>query len=240
MFGMGDCGIRMVGNIPNQSRFSAVKYNPLLNADFKISNQCCDIMKKRPVHKYTKENGIYMMLGTLAEESFLRKTSWIRYGCNNFAATIPSSKPMSFWKEQDVLRYIRDNHIQIADVYGEVIFAGKDGQISMDEMAELKCSGCQRTGCIFCAYAAHHDARFVSLAYTHPKHYAYCINGGAYDSEDGFWKPTKEGLGMGHVFDEMNRLLPTKTGRPFIRYLPEGGEMERARKLAEEKEKQND
>ena len=37
----------------------------------------------------------------------------------------------------------------------------------------------------------------------------------------------------------MNRLLPTKTGRPFIRYLPEGGEMDRAMQLAEEKEKTN-
>ena len=83
------------------------------------------------------------------------------------------------------------------------------------------------------------EGRMQRLARTHPKQYAYILGGGAYDPEDGFWKPTKEGLGMGHVFDEMNRLLPTKTGRPFIRYLPDGGEMERARKLAEEKEKQN-
>lgn len=74
--------------------------------------------------------------------------------------------------------------------------------------------------------------------YDRLKQYAYIMGGGAYDLEDGFWKPTKEGLGFAHVFDEINRLIPTKTGRPYIRYLLEGGEMERARKLAEEKEKQ--
>lgn len=61
------------------------------------------------------------------------------------------------------------------------------------------------------------------------------MGGGAYDPEDGYWKPTKEGLGFAHVFDEINRLIPTKTGRPYIRYLPEGGEMDRAKKLAESK-----
>lgn len=43
------------------------------------------------------------------------------------------------------------------------------------------------------------------------------------------------GEGFAHVFDEINRLIPTKTGRPYIRYLPEGGEMERALALAEVK-----
>lgn len=89
------------------------------------------------------------------------------------------------------------------------------------------------------ALQSNEEGRFRRLARTHPKQYAFVMNGGAYDPEDGYWKPTKDGLGMAHVFDEMNRLLPTKTGRPFIRYRPEGDEMERAKKLAEEKEKHN-
>lgn len=222
-------------NIPKMSMFSHIKYRPLLDADFQVSHKCCDIMKKRPIHRFMKETEYHMIIGTLAEESLLRRNAWIRNGCNTFEGVNASCKPLSFWREQDILRYILENHLKIADVYGEIVFAGKDGQISMDENAELKCSGCQRTGCIFCAFGAHHELRFVTLAQTHPKQYAYCMNGGAYDPEDGYWKPTKEGLGMAHVFDEMNRLLPTKTGRPFIRYRPEGDEMERATKLAEEK-----
>ena len=41
----------------------------------------------------------------------------------------------------------------------------------------------------------------------------YCINGGQC-GEDGKWIPTKEGLGMGHIFDELNSLY----GEDFIKY----------------------
>lgn len=32
--------------------------------------------------------------------------------------------------------------------------------------------------------------------------------------EDGVWKPNKQGLGMGHVFDELNKIY----GEGFIKY----------------------
>ena len=233
--GLMEMRTRVKGNIPKASMFSLVKYRPLMDADFRISHKCCDIMKKKPSQQYMKNQQYHMIVGTLAEESLLRRNAWIRYGCNSFEGKNPGSKPLSFWTEQDVLQYIVKNHLRIADVYGDVIVDGGDDQIGIEGCGNLCCSGYARTGCIFCAFGAHHEPRFVSLARTHPKQYAYCIGGGAYDPEDGYWKPTKEGLGMGHVFDEMNRLLPTKTGRPFIRYRPEGDEIERARKLDEEK-----
>lgn len=40
-----------------------------------------------------------------------------------------------------------------------------------------------------------------SMKLTHPKHYQFCIGGGAYDSLDGLWKPTEKGLGYGRVLD---------------------------------------
>lgn len=242
--GVGDCGIRMVGSIPKLSRYSQVKYKPLLEADFLISNKCCDIMKKKPGHDYMKRTKSYPMLGTMADESLLRQNAWIRYGCNSFEGKFPSSKPMSFWTEQDVLRYIVDNGIAIPSVYGEVVPDGDHDQIAMfhNDAGRLMCTGCSRSGCLYCGFGLGSEllsleGRMVSLARTHPKQYAYIMGGGAYDPEDGYWKPTKEGLGFAHVFDEINWLIPTKTGRPYIRYLPEGGEMDRARKLAEEKKK---
>ena len=83
---------------------------------------------------------------------------------------------------------------------------------------KYKCTGCSRTGCIFCAYGAHleKESRFVRLKQTHPKQYNYCINGGAYD-ENGIWKPNEDGLGMGHVFDELNEMY-SKNGKEFIEY----------------------
>ena len=244
MFGVGCAEPKLNRKgIPDKSRFSSEKYVPLLNADFKISDKCCKIMKKTPILQYQEENNRVPFVGTLAEESLLRKSSWLKFGCNAFSGKA-SSKPLSFWTEQDILHYILENNIKIADVYGVVATDDYDGQIRMDCGAKLRCTGAERTGCIYCPFGAGREnlsdeGRFRRLARTHPKQYAFVMNGGAYDPEDGYWKPTKEGLGMAHVFDEMNRLLPTKTGRPFIRYRPEGDEMERARKLAEEK-KEND
>lgn len=57
------------------------------------------------------------------------------------------------------------------------------------------------------------ETRFQKMKRTHPRLYEYCINGGAYDS-DGLWKPDKNGLGMKHVFDELNKIY----GDNFIRY----------------------
>lgn len=39
------------------------------------------------------------------------------------------------------------------------------------------------------------------MKHTHPKHYEFCIGGGAYDHADGLWKPTEKGLGYGKVLD---------------------------------------
>lgn len=81
---------------------------------------------------------------------------------------------------------------------------------------KLCTTGCRRTGCVFCGFGAHlekDETRFQRLKRTHPKLYSYCIYGGAYDS-DGIWKPDKNGLGMKHAFDELNKIY----GENFIRY----------------------
>ena len=114
---------------------------------------------------------------------------------------------MSFWTEQDVLQYIKQNGIPIASVYGDIVYKD-DGK--------LYTTGCNRTGCIFCAFGCHLEkepSRFQRLKQTHPRQYEYCINGGAY-GDDGIWKPNSEGLGMGHVFDELNKLY----GENFVKY----------------------
>lgn len=207
------------------SVYNAKKYQPLLDADFNISHKCCDVMKKGPVHKYEKESGKAPIIATMASESKTRLSGWLRTGCNAFEAKNVISKPMSFWTEQDVLEYIRRNNIEICSVYGEIYQDIPDqlpGQTLFEWVEEcisgckLCTTGCHRTGCIFCGFGAHlekGEGRFQKLKRTHPKQYDFCINGGAYDS-DGIWKPDNRGLGMGHVFDELNKLY----GEDFIRY----------------------
>ncbi|MBR4859340.1 MAG: hypothetical protein IKU08_09185 [Clostridia bacterium] len=159
----------------------------------------------------------------MAEESLLRESAWLRNGCNAFESKRPSSQPLSFWLNQDILLYIKRYEIPICSVYGEIVYEDSPEQMRIEEFGldgggidKLVTTGCNRTGCIYCAFGCHLEkdfSRFQSLKETHPRQYKYCIDGGAYD-ESGKWKPTKEGLGMGHVFDELNKIY----GEGFIKY----------------------
>lgn len=199
------------------SLYNKPKYEPLLHTDFVIGNGCCNIMKKQPAKQYAKTSGKVAITGQMAEESTLRTQQWLRNGCNGFDMKSPISNPMSFWTEQDVLRYIKENNIKIASVYGDIEYMDKPEQLRLcDNGEQLKLSGCQRTGCIFCGFGCHLEkepSRFQLLKQTHPKQYAYCIGGGEFNDE-GIWQPSKEGLGMGYVFDRINEIY----GDDFIKY----------------------
>lgn len=216
----GSVAKNIVFNENKSSKFCAYKYKDLVNADFLLSRKCCDIIKKNPVQKFEHDTGRKAIIATMAIESAVRESAWLKDGCNSFESDRPISKPMSFWTEQDVLRYAKINNIKLASVYGDII--PENGQLNMfedDSECKLCTTGAERTGCIFCGFGAHlekGEGRFKRLKETHPKQYNYCIRGGEYDI-DGLWKPNKDGLGMGHVFDELNKLY-SKGGKPFIDY----------------------
>lgn len=170
------------------------RYHYLINSDFNISNKCCDIMKKKPLHRYENIHKRKPFIGTMTIESKQRKNIWLQFGCNAFNSKKPQSTPIAFWTEQDILQYIKKYNLEYASVYGDLV-EGKDGKLHF--------TGCQRTGCVFCGFGCHLEKgpnRFQRLAETHPKLYDYCINGGQYD-ENGIWQPGNGGLGMGHVLD---------------------------------------
>jgi 3'-phosphoadenosine 5'-phosphosulfate sulfotransferase (PAPS reductase)/FAD synthetase len=199
-----------------KSFYNIEKYSPLVSCDFNISDQCCAVMKKNPAKQYAKKNKKNPITAQMTSESTLRTAQWLLKGCNAFDTKNPISNPMSFWTEQDVLRYIKENNIKIASVYGEIEYAVEPEQMRLWDIDEpLKTSGCDRTGCIFCGFGCHleKESRFLKLKETHPKQYAYCIGGGEFN-EQGIWQPSKEGLGMGYVFDRMNEIY----GDDFIRY----------------------
>lgn len=199
-------------------RYSLIKYAPLLNTDFNISNFCCNVMKKIPAKDFEKHTGKKPILATMAEESRHREQAWLKNGCNAFDAKRQTSQPISFWTEQDVLHYIKEYNIPIASVYGDIVYAEDPEQMRFEDFRgeKLTTTGCKRTGCIFCGYGCHLEkepSRFQRLKQTHPRQYEYCLGGGEYD-EDGIWKPNKDGLGMRHVFDELNNIY----GEGFIKY----------------------
>ena len=218
-----------IGNIPNApvrvqqlfgvengkfgSMYDRSRYLFMLNAPFEVSNRCCSVMKKAPVHNYARKTGRKPITGQMASESKLRTSKWIKSGCNAFDNKSPISNPMSFWTEQDVLLYIREYNIPIASVYGKIVSDDEEsGQINFadlglfeSERPHLQTTGCQRTGCMFCGYGCHLEKspnRFERMKETHPKQYEYIM------------KPTSEGgLGYKEIIDRIN-----KNGNMNIKY----------------------
>lgn len=151
------------------SQILAKKWVHLKDAPFKVSEQCCDYMKKEPLKRYQRETGRFPIIGTMTHESDLREKEWLKNGCNAFEKVNPTSQPISFWTEQDILQYIVENGLQIASVYGEVV----------KENGAFRLTGEQRTGCMFCMFGVHLEDepnRFQRMKMTHPKQYEYCIN----------------------------------------------------------------
>lgn len=148
-------------SIPKRNHF-------LIDAPFKISEKCCDIMKKNPAKDYSKKSGKFPFIGTMTEESMLRKELWVKHGCNIISKDIPQSMPISFWTEEDIWNYIKSNNLKYADIYNK---------------------GAKRTGCVFCmfGYWNNNDRntendRMDLLKKVDPIKYDYCMkpvdNGG--------------------------------------------------------------
>lgn len=223
-----------------RSIYNKEKWLPLCrDTQFNISNLCCHVMKKNPLAKYQKKSGLYPYIGTLTVESRLRESKWIQNGCNAYEAKKKTSQPMSFWLENDVLEYIVTHDLEICSVYGDIMATDNTGMLYTPTpgfQQNLVCTGCDRTGCIFCGFGCYlekGETRFQRLAKTHPKQYEYCMGGGQwvdnpkYDPSipkmDGDWEnwnpkeiwvPSKQGLGMKKVFDDCNQIY----GKDFIRY----------------------
>lgn len=157
-------------NTGKLSKYNCNKWKFLLDAPFKISDRCCYYLKKRPMKKYQKETKRKPFVATLAEESLLRKAHWVKNGCNGFKMTNPVSHPLSFWTEQDILKYLYEYKIPYCKVYGEIEKNFND---------EYRLTGLQRTGCMFCMFGVHlekYPNRFQIMKETHPKLYEYCMN----------------------------------------------------------------
>jgi len=153
--------IRLRGNKWGRGKISK-KWRYLIDAPFKISEQCCDKIKKEPIKTYEKETGEAPLLAIMASESHLRKQSYLKYGCNAFDLVRPLSNPMAFWLEPDIWGYIKKYNVPYCKLYD---------------------MGWGRTGCTFCMFGVHmeksdlfHKNRFQRMKLSHPKLWNYCIN----------------------------------------------------------------
>lgn len=146
------------------------KHKYLIDAPFKISEYCCTVMKKAPFQRFEKETGLRAMTGTLAEESFLRRQQYKKQGsCIYRKKERIQAHPIIFWREQDVLKYLKENKIFIPSIYGKI--EEKSGYYYTTKL--------NRTGCMFCLFGIQQDPepnRIQRMKETHPKIYNYCLN----------------------------------------------------------------
>jgi len=146
------------------------RWTHLVDCQYLISDECCKILKEKPLDKWHKETGYSPIVGTLASESRRRRDAWLLTGCNAFDTKKPVSKPLSFWTQSDVLRYIRDFNIPYAkSIYGDIVEDKKD---------KLKTTKARQTGCSLCPTGCHLDKenKYQRMKITHPELWDYGIN----------------------------------------------------------------
>ena len=160
--------VRQFDGSQKGSRFDKSKWKFLLDAPFKISEQCCDELKKKPFKKFEKETGLKGYIGVLASEGGVRLQGYLKTGCNNYR--FGNSKPLGFWTHQDILQYIKIYNLNMCPVYGDLIF---------DEARnKLVVTGEPRTGCMGCMFGCHLEKspnRFERMKISHPHMYNYFI-----------------------------------------------------------------
>lgn len=133
----------------------------LKDAPFKISDHCCNLLKKRPSAMYEKATGKKPILGMLASDSDQRELHYMkRGGCNTFNRNC-SSWPLAIWTERDIWEYLKKYNVPYSNIYDK---------------------GYYRTGCMTCLFGIHLDCgfkgenRIQTLKRTHPKIWEYYIN----------------------------------------------------------------
>ena len=126
------------------------KWRYLVKAPFDVSEECCDILKKRPFKKFCKERNLRPLIATTCDESMLRMEQYVRRGgCSTFEKNKEASYPLSIFLDSDIYEYIHKFDLCLCELYKK---------------------GFVRTGCMACGFGAHIDKeRFNLLNKTCPR-----------------------------------------------------------------------
>jgi 3'-phosphoadenosine 5'-phosphosulfate sulfotransferase (PAPS reductase)/FAD synthetase len=93
------------------------KFRQAKAAGLKITEKCCDHLKKKPMHKWDKTMGVTAhFTGVRCSESRARRLAWIQKGALYQAITHHNmwiANPLAFWTEDDVVRYLKDNELVV-------------------------------------------------------------------------------------------------------------------------------
>lgn len=164
---------RAIDRMNDEGMYGGKRYVWMIDAPFKVSADCCRIMKKKVSHQYYKSTGRCPIIGTRVEESRIRRKVFITHGDDHKSHGMPTLTPLSIWSEKDIEDYITINNLELSEAYTKL--------------------GCTRTGCMFCMFGIMNDKdRFLRLKKDHPAIWRQCMK----PREEG-------GLGIKQVLDFM-------------------------------------
>lgn len=141
-----DCFLRYSHSISVKPKLLAY-YDVLRHV--KISQMCCDFLKKEPARRVQKEIGADTLFkGLMAAESRTRAVNFLSRGYV-FDGKIRHVNPMSIWTDDDVWDFIHQHNLPYAEIYD---------------------MGIPRNGCMGCATdIMYDDNHMMTLRRTHPK-----------------------------------------------------------------------
>lgn len=161
----GKCDTYRVKQFRGEIGYSYSKFVKDLLAPFKISDKCCYHLKISPLRTFCKKNDLkYSFVGINFEESSMRKKNLIKDGLN----TEKQSRPLGFWKTNDIFQYILNKNIKLPECYGEIIQNGDTLTTSLHK----------RNGCVCCPIWTHEENpnKFQIFYKKDKKTWEYVIN----------------------------------------------------------------
>ncbi len=169
-------GIKRDGSVGNSK--IPDRWLKLLDAPFNVTEKCCDVFKKDPIHEFTKSNGKKAIIGTTAAGSDNRTVSYMMTGCISWEKGKEKCRPISIFLEEDIWAYSRKYNFEFCEVYYNRVkdVVQLDGSIKKENLeAESK------TGCTFCMFGLHLEPkdranRIQRIAISNPKYYDIIIN----------------------------------------------------------------
>jgi len=143
------------------------KWRKFVDSNIKVTDKCCDALKKEPLDTYAKETGLKRIDGMMAAEGGFRSNL---HKCNDFGKK-PASHPMLFWTDADTAEYTNKFNVEQCIVYFD-----RDGEY---KGKAVTIPGETRTGCMFCGFGAHLEKglnRFQKMSVTHPRQHAIVMD----------------------------------------------------------------
>ena len=144
------------GKLSNKWRF-------LAEEEFNVTHKCCSILKKDPLEKWGKKQGLKPIIALMSDESRLRQQLAL-YGDDKNGKVYPFLR--TGWTEEDIWAYAKLHDIRFAECYYDRIV---NGQL-------LKAR--TRTGCEYCAFGVtlEKEDRFARSKISSPKRFEKMMN----------------------------------------------------------------